>query len=88
MLPLPTPSDSTQTVPFPNQKTVKVEFIYHTLKKFYPQKDFENFEEISMGDLLGYDGTNEVRAHRNGVIIFCNPTNKPGEEAFIIGSSS
>jgi succinylglutamate desuccinylase len=48
-------------------------------------KDFADFEEVSAQQLIGRDGPEEVRAPKEGIILFASNVYKPGSEAFLLG---
>lgn len=53
--------------------------------KFTLSKTFDDFEEISEGQIIGTDGEKEIRAEKRGVILFARNRNKIGDEAFLLG---
>lgn len=67
------------------QKEVLAEEAYMTLENFKLARKFDDFTNISKGELIGYDGSRELRSPRNAVLIFARNVDRPGEEAFILG---
>jgi len=68
------------------QTSFRMEGLYHTRhQKFKPSKPFEDFEDISEGQLVGMDGPEEVRTAKNGVILFAREVEGIGAEAFLVG---
>jgi len=54
---------------------------------FILSKLFDDFENISKGQILGVDGTTEIRAEKDGIILFARNRNKTGDEAFLFGEN-
>lgn len=52
---------------------------------FRLSKDYKDFASLKAGDLIGTDGTEEVRAEKDGIILFATSLSKSGEEAFLFG---
>ncbi len=70
----------------PNQREVHAHTIYLAKISYKPVRIFADFEPIEKGELIGYDGDEEVFAQEDGVIVFgAKEKSKPGEEAFILG---
>lgn len=68
------------------QSYIRVYKLYMTTNAdFTLERSFADFERISEGQIIGTDGTNEVRAERESVILFARNRNKVGEEAFLLG---
>ena len=51
---------------------------------FKPAKSFSDFQMISKGDIIGYDGGRPVRAEKKQHILFARETKEIGEECFLI----
>lgn len=69
-----------------NQAYAQVtEKYYSTTGSFRLATPFENFEPVSANQLIGTDGMEEVRAGRDGFILFANNCEHAGEEAFLLG---
>ncbi|MFA6376699.1 MAG: succinylglutamate desuccinylase/aspartoacylase family protein [Candidatus Paceibacterota bacterium] len=68
-------------------KTVLNAFYLHKAKTndFKLAKAFEDFEKVIAGQLIGFDGGEEVKAARDGAILFARNMDKPGEEVFVLG---
>ena len=54
---------------------------------FTLSKSFDDFEEISKNQVIGTDGEKEIRAEKDGVILFARNREKIGEEAFLVGEN-
>ena len=52
---------------------------------FVLTKPFDDFESITQGQLIGMDGEIEIRAPKNGVILFARNRDRVGAEAFLLG---
>jgi len=52
---------------------------------FQLSEQFKDFAELKAGELIGRDGTEEVRAEKDGIILFATNLDKSGEEAFLFG---
>lgn len=52
---------------------------------FSLEKQFDVFEEVIEGEIIGLDGTEEIRAKKNSIILFAQNLTKIGEEAFLLG---
>jgi succinylglutamate desuccinylase len=50
-------------------------------------KDFKDFETVAQGQIIGTDGSEEIRAERNSVILFAGNTTEVGGEAFLLGEN-
>lgn len=46
---------------------------------------FADFEEIEKGQVIGIDGSDEVRAKESGAILFARNTDRIGDESFLFG---
>ncbi len=55
--------------------------------KFILTKEFEDFEEIKKGEVIGFDGDQEIKAEKDAVILFARNREKVGEEAFLLGEN-
>lgn len=60
------------------------EHIHRTLTDFKLAGVFPEFTPLKAGDLIGYDGDADVRAPNDCLILFTNPCEQPGEEAFML----
>ena len=67
-----------------DQRTIIVHKQYITKNNFIPARDFADFEKLREGELIGIDGSVEIRAKKDNVIIFCRRRKNPNEEAFIL----
>lgn len=71
------------------QQHKRVESLYHTkTDTFRLAKPFRDFEDVSKGDVIGIDGTEEVRAIDNGFMLFARNRSRKGEEAFLFGKNT
>lgn len=61
------------------------ELYFSKSDSFILAKNFENFENISAGQLIGVDGGTEIRAERDSIILFAHNLKIKGEEAFLLG---
>jgi succinylglutamate desuccinylase len=69
-----------------DQFSVKIEGIYRTKSNsFTLAKKFQDFEEVSLGEIIGVDGVDEVRMPVQGIILFARNRSAIGEEAFLYG---
>ncbi|MCX6784326.1 MAG: succinylglutamate desuccinylase/aspartoacylase family protein [Candidatus Komeilibacteria bacterium] len=66
------------------QRQIYARSIYHTKVDFRPVREFADFEAVQHRDLIGYDGTEEVRAEFTGVVIFVRKRTGANQEAFIL----
>ncbi len=64
-------------------KTLTLTDIYITKSDFQLVKTFPYFEPVREGQLIGYDGTLEVYAPRDGYILFTRTNLPRNEEAFL-----
>lgn len=67
------------------QRFVHADWIYKNKGNFTLSKDFQEFEKVSEGSIIGLDGKEEIRAPYDGVILFPNNRTKPSTEAFLFG---
>ena len=68
------------------QLKVKVSELYLTkTDKFVLSKPYNDFENVSAGQVIGMDGGEEVRAVKDGLILFARNRNSINAEAFIFG---
>ena len=68
------------------QSNINFDYLYFTkTNNFKLAKEFDDFEELSSGQLIGLDGLEEIRAPKSGVIIFARDRNLIGDEAFLFG---
>lgn len=67
------------------QKNIKIYNSYITkTNKFTLAKEFENFEEIREGQLIGVDGEEEIRSSKKSLILFADNVEKIGSQAFLL----
>lgn len=67
------------------QKTINAKSIYRTKANFFSLREYADFEKISAGEIVGFDGDNKVFFNSEGYIIFCRQRNEAFEEAFVVG---
>ena len=68
------------------QSYTRIYYLYMTkTNKFNLVKSFDDFEEISKGQIIGIDGTQKIRAKKAGIILFAINSQKIGDEAFLLG---
>lgn len=68
------------------QKRIKMYRLYKTkTDNFVLAKEFGDFEELEAGQLIGTDGSEEIRTDRASIILFPKNKEKVGEEAFLLG---
>ena len=67
-----------------NKIHLQAEIAYITQSSNYiPVKDFDDFEEIYVWQLLGYDDKRAVYSQNNGYILFSRERHQPWVEAFV-----
>lgn len=67
------------------QRFVNAEWIYKNKNRFTLNKDFQEFEKIRKGSIIGLDGVEQIEAPYDGVILFPHNREKFNTEAFIYG---
>lgn len=67
------------------QKHIKAGWVYKNKKSFVLSKNYQEFESIKKGEIIGIDDTEVVYAPYDGNIIFPHNTNIPNSEAFLFG---
>jgi succinylglutamate desuccinylase len=68
------------------QSAINMTNLYFTkTDDFKLAKEFEDFEKVSKGQLIGTDGGEEVRSSKDGIILFARDMNVKGEESFFLG---
>ncbi len=68
------------------QSYIQIYDLYLTrTNSFMLSKPFDDFEEIAEEQVVGVDGEKEVKAKKEGVILFARNRNKVGDEAFLLG---
>ncbi len=78
--------DSTITLYECDQQKIHIDSLYTTqTDSFILNKDFQNFEKIVKGQLIGTDGNKEIKAEDDCIILFARNRYKTGEEAFLLG---
>ncbi|MCR4260828.1 MAG: succinylglutamate desuccinylase/aspartoacylase family protein [Candidatus Colwellbacteria bacterium] len=53
--------------------------------KFVLAKPFKDFEEIRSGQVVGTDGSEEIRAPKDSIILFARDRNQINDEGFLLG---
>lgn len=70
-----------------SQSSIQMRTIYITKTGcFQLSKEFFDFEEIAIGQIIGTDDDQSVVADWDGVIVFARNQQKIGEEAFLLGA--
>jgi succinylglutamate desuccinylase len=68
------------------QSRLRMFFMYMTKTvSFKLAQAFEDFEELEVGQLIGRDGAEEIRAPEPCVIVFAKNVEKSNGEAFLLG---
>lgn len=69
-----------------DQSVIEVDKLYLTkTDSFETERQFEDFEKMTKGQLIGTDGGENIYADKDGVIIFARNRNNTGEEGFVFG---
>jgi len=76
--------NSTDNINAGNKEILDLVFQYHNKDEFVPVKEFSDFEPVKEGQLIGHDGKNEVKADRDGFIIFCRKRKAGYGESFVL----
>jgi succinylglutamate desuccinylase len=79
----PTP----RLLPVDKQRRVEVHTLYHTKVDFKLAKAWSDFETVPPVSIIGTDGTHELVAERDMIILFARNCNGAGEEAFLLGKT-
>ncbi|PIR98178.1 MAG: hypothetical protein COT89_00485 [Candidatus Colwellbacteria bacterium CG10_big_fil_rev_8_21_14_0_10_42_22] len=67
------------------QRWARMYTLYLTKVDFRPAKEFEDFEPVVTGQVLGTDGEEDVTAPRAGFVLFPREREGSGKEAFLFG---
>ncbi len=68
------------------QRKIMMGSLYLTRSdNFILSKPFADFEELKENQIIGRDGGEEIKAPRDGIILFACNSNTPGSEAFLFG---
>ena len=67
------------------QEYVQMDSLYMTETDFKLAKDFQDFEDIQAGTLIGMDGDKEIYAEKDCVILFARDRPRSKDEAFLLG---
>lgn len=67
------------------QRFVNAHWIYKNKDIFRLRKNFQEFEKINKGSLIGVDGEEEIKAPYDGVILFPHNRTNIDMEAFLYG---
>lgn len=68
------------------QSYILMSDLYKTkTNNFALSKPFDDFEEVSSGQVIGIDGGEEVRVEKEGVILFARNRKQISDEAFLFG---
>lgn len=55
--------------------------------KFRISKQFEDFEKVSAGQVIGIDGTEEIKAPKDGLVLFARDRDQADDEAFFLAEN-
>lgn len=67
------------------QEFIRMNFLYKTKTNFMLSKDFEDFEKLAQGQIIGKDGDDYVITESDCVIVFARNIPSANEEAFLLG---
>lgn len=67
------------------QSTIQIEGLYLTKNNVVLGKQFKDFEKVRKNQIIGIDGTEEVKMPIDGIILFARNRERPNEEAFLYG---
>lgn len=68
------------------QSYVRIYDLYKTkTNNFTLSKPFNDFEEISKGQIIGIDGEKEIRVEKESVVLFARNRKQIGDEGFLLG---
>lgn len=68
------------------QVNIKVASIFICKNEFRATRSFGDFEFVRKGEMIGYDGPAPVFLQKDAVLLFVSDNQKPGGEAFVMGS--
>lgn len=69
------------------QQIIQITTMYMTkTDNFILKKEFDDFEEVKEGEVIGIDGVEEIKAEYDGIILFARNRKKRGEEGFLLGT--
>lgn len=68
-----------------SQSSVRIHSLYLSKTDFTLVKSFKDFEKIAKDELIGFDGTKEIRAPEDSVILFARNVSA-NDEAFLLGT--
>ncbi len=72
-------------MPIKHQNNIRVFHLHHSkTDSFKLAKNFENFEKVAKGQLIGTDGIEEVCAPKKCVILFAHNREAIGSEVFLL----
>lgn len=73
-------------LPVSIQEHIRMNTLYFSQTDYFTlNQDFADFARLTTGELIGYDGEQEIRAEKDCFILFSRQTTKTGEEAFLLG---
>lgn len=68
------------------QTTIQMTSLYLSkTNNFRLLKQLKDFAELNAGEAIALDGEEEIRAEKDGVILFANDVNEIGAEAYLFG---
>ncbi|HEX3095917.1 MAG TPA: succinylglutamate desuccinylase/aspartoacylase family protein [Patescibacteria group bacterium] len=70
-----------------NHSYLQMESIYLSkTDNFILEKEFDDFEQITQGQIIGRDGNDVISADSDGIILFARNRNKINDECFLLGN--
>jgi len=69
---------------FRMKKYLEVYYLYKTDTGFIPARDFSDFDTVSENELIGNDGSKEVRVPEVSMVLFVRERKNSNEEAFLL----
>lgn len=70
--------------PAGKQKVIDAKEVYITKESFSLTREFQDFEQVSKGTIIGHDGNDAFRMPQDGFIIFARNISTSGQEAVIL----
>jgi succinylglutamate desuccinylase len=68
-----------------SQESILINGLYYTKKDFTLARQFKDFEKVNADEVIGKDGTDEIKMPMEGIILFARNRNTPNAEAFLYG---
>ncbi len=76
---------ATPSLPIEQRRIVMESIYYSKTNDFRLAKDWEDFEPVTKGSIIGTDGGISIRAEYDGIILFARNCTSVGQEAFYFG---